>query len=407
MSLSNLQETLDLSILKRRVSPQAKCSENIWFLGQPLFDSGFSSYIYIYIFLPNYTAYKCTIQIVSVSNPLRLSGMAISSSFRLFSAKIPQSLHLPYLSLSKTLISSTSILPRFSFFRPISISFQRVPTKPSSSSSSPSLTSASLQPIEDLPPKLQEIVKLFQAVEEPKAKYQQLLFYGKNLTPLDAQYKTTENKVQGCVSQVWVRAYLDSDKNVVFEADSDSVLTKGLAALLVQGLSGRPVEEVVRVSPDFVVLLGLQQSLTPSRNNGFLNMLKLMQKKALELYIEAKRSSELTGVEDPKVGVAGTGETGLSSERALSPIELLVEDISYQHAGHAGVRGSDGETHFNLKVVSEEFEGKSLVKRHRVVYDLLQEELQNGLHALSIVAKTPSEVSEIKSRQGNQLGNLC
>ncbi|KAJ9672555.1 hypothetical protein PVL29_025963 [Vitis rotundifolia] len=376
--------------------------------------------------------------------------MAISSSFRLFSAKIPQSLHLPYLSLSKTLISSTPILPRFSFFRPISISFQRLPTKPSSSSSPPSLTSASLQPIEDLPPKLQEIVKLFQAVEEPKAKYQQLLFYGKNLTPLDAQYKTTENKVQGCVSQVWVRAYLDSDKNVVFEADSDSVLTKGLAALLVQGLSGRPVEEVVRVSPDFVVLLGLQQSLTPSRNNGFLNMLKLMQKKALELYIEAERSSELTGVEDPKVGVAGTSETGLNSnvekpirssnlsskiggiedsdarlssevsgrdsnlgggatsetalgsrggrikeilERALSPIELLVEDISYQHAGHAGVRGSDGETHFNLKVVSEEFEGKSLVKRHRVIYDLLQEELQNGLHALSIVAKTPSEVS--------------
>lgn len=50
------------------------------------------------------------------------------------------------------------------------------------------------------------------------------------------------------------------DKNVFFEADSDSVLTKGLAALLVQGLSGRPVDEIVRVSPDFVVLLGLQQS---------------------------------------------------------------------------------------------------------------------------------------------------
>lgn len=109
------------------------------------------------------------------------------------------------------------------------------------------------------------------------------MFYGKNLKPLDTQYKTSENKVQGCVSQVWVRAYFDSEKNVVFEADSDSVLTKGLAALLVQGLSGRPVEEILKVSPDFAVLLGLQQSLTPSRNNGFLNMLKLMQKKALIL----------------------------------------------------------------------------------------------------------------------------
>jgi stress-induced morphogen len=81
-------------------------------------------------------------------------------------------------------------------------------------------------------------------------------------------------------------------------------------------------------------------------------------------------------------------------QRELSPIELQVEDISYQHAGHAGVRGSgDGETHFNVKVVSNEFEGKSLIKRHRLIYDLLQEELQSGLHALSIVAKTPSEVS--------------
>lgn len=79
-------------------------------------------------------------------------------------------------------------------------------------------------------------------------------------------------------------------------------------------------------------------------------------------------------------------------EKELRPVELEVEDISYQHAGHAGIRGSDGETHFNLKVVSEEFEGKSLVKRHRMIYGLLQDELQNGLHALSIVAKTPSEV---------------
>lgn len=81
-------------------------------------------------------------------------------------------------------------------------------------------------------------------------------------------------------------------------------------------------------------------------------------------------------------------------EKELDPVELKIEDVSYQHAGHAGAKGSDGETHFNLKVVSEVFEGKSLVKRHRLIYNLLQEELQSGLHALSIVAKTPSEVSE-------------
>lgn len=214
---------------------------------------------------------------------------------------------------------------------------------------------------------------------------------------------------------------------MIFEADSDSVLTKGLAALLVQGLSGGPVEEIVRVSPDFAVLLGLQQSLTPSRNNGFLNMLKLMQKKALQLYVEAERadnsSTESSGtksVENSKLETNGDGrnvelessETDKDSkeelvngivlgsrgrrikerlEKELRAVALEIEDISYQHARHSGVKGSDGETHFNVKVVSEEFEGKSLVKRHRMIYSLLQDELQSGLHALSIVANTPSE----------------
>ncbi|KAG5570411.1 hypothetical protein H5410_060177 [Solanum commersonii] len=354
------------------------------------------------------------------------------------STKIPHPLlHHPNSPYPKSSKSSFlySTPPKLTFFR--SITIERISTKsvsatPAAAGAASESSSSSLQPIEELPPKLQEIVKLFQAVEQPKAKYEQLLFYGKNLKPLDTQYKTSENKVQGCVSQVWVRAYFDSEKNVVFEADSDSVLTKGLAALLVQGLSGRPVEEILKVSPDFAVLLGLQQSLTPSRNNGFLNMLKLMQKKALQLYVEAEKgaanlgqseisnasSTEFHGVNgngnvesivspevsgnNVAVGASDDGVLGSRGmrikeklEKELRPVELEVEDISYQHTGHAGIRGSDGETHFNLKVVSKEFEGKSLVKRHRMIYGLLQDELQNGLHALSIVANTPSEVGSI------------
>lgn len=227
--------------------------------------------------------------------------------------------------------------------------------------------------------------------------------------------------MEGCVSQVWVRAFFDEERNVVYEADSDSVLTKGLAALLVNGLSGRPVTEILRVTPDFAVLLGLQQSLTPSRNNGFLNMLKLMQKKALSLEVKAEEGSSESTTDEASVVEVGLdseppsvvevedtesvskivalGSRGMrireKLEKELTPDELEVEDVSYQHAGHAAVRGSagdDGETHFNLRVVSDAFQGKSLVKRHRMVYDLLQEELQSGLHALSIVAKTPAEV---------------
>ncbi|KAL3646264.1 SufE-like protein 1, chloroplastic/mitochondrial [Castilleja foliolosa] len=336
------------------------------------------------------------------------------------SNQIPHSLllhHLttPFLKFSKTLLSP----PKLLLSKPIT--FQSLSTKKPIFS----VSSISLQPVEELTPKLQEIVKLFQGVQEPKAKYEQLLFYGRNLNPLESQFKTSENKVQGCVSQVWVRAYLDNDRNVIFETDSDSVLTKGLAALLVQGLSGRPVEEIVRVSPDFVVLLGLQQSLTPSRNNGFLNMLKLMQKKALQLYVDAEKGDESigdvaetvppensnlvsnvdNGVKSSETGndlEKGLGDESILGDRGmrirkilgkeLNPVELEIEDVSYQHAGHAGVRGSDGETHFNVKVVSQEFEGKSLVKRHRLIYGLLQDELQSGLHALSITAKTPAEI---------------
>ncbi|KAH7864170.1 hypothetical protein Vadar_026568 [Vaccinium darrowii] len=121
--------------------------------------------------------------------------------------------------LFKTLILSFPPIPQTLSFSK-SISIRNLPTKPHASPPPPPPPS-SLQPI----PKLQEIVNLFQGVQEPKAKYEQLLFYGKNLKPLETQFKTSENKVQGCVSQIWVQAYLDLDKNVVFEADSNSDFT--------------------------------------------------------------------------------------------------------------------------------------------------------------------------------------
>ncbi|CAL9226933.1 unnamed protein product [Arabidopsis halleri] len=363
-----------------------------------------------------------------------ISSSCCASSLRLipFKRTLFSSIHYP----AKTLILRPLKPSEIPSFRRTIITFQKISTgivPPPSASSSPS-SSGDLQPIEELPPKLQEIVKLFQSVQEPKAKYEQLLFYGKNLKPLDSQFKTRENKVEGCVSQVWVRAFFDEQRNVVYEADSDSLLTKGLAALLVQGLSGRPVPEILRISPDFALLLGLQQSLTPSRSNGFLNMLKLMQKKALHLEVkgvedstsessfvstpEAKDEASVPEVDSEskpglvedlgteKIDDTDSGSNGVALgsrgmrirerlEEELNPVELEVEDVSYQHAGHAAVRGSagdDGETHFNLRIVSDVFQGKSLVKRHRLIYDLLQEELKSGLHALSIVAKTPAEV---------------
>jgi hypothetical protein len=85
--------------------------------------------------------------------------------------------------------------------------------------------------------------------------------------------------------QVWVVPELRDDGKIYWTADSDSQLTKGLAALLVLGLSGCSPAEILSVQPGFIEMLGLKQSLTPSRNNGFLNMFLKMQKLTLGLVV--------------------------------------------------------------------------------------------------------------------------
>ncbi|KAH6777026.1 chloroplast sulfur E [Perilla frutescens var. hirtella] len=115
----------------------------------------------------------------------------------------------PFSSKYPTLIGSIFFLqfPKFFFLPPIYDQENKL-EKPHFILSSPSV---SQQPIEELPPKLQEIIKLFDGVQESKANYEQLLFYGRNLNPLDSQYKMIENKFRAefRISQVWVRAYLD------------------------------------------------------------------------------------------------------------------------------------------------------------------------------------------------------
>jgi sulfur transfer protein SufE len=96
---------------------------------------------------------------------------------------------------------------------------------------------------------------------------------------------------------VWVKPELREDGKVYWRADSDSQLTKGLAALLVLGLSGCTPAEILSLQPTFIEMLGLKQSLTPSRNNGFLNMFLKMQKLTLGMVAGAAGSS--AGAQQP------------------------------------------------------------------------------------------------------------
>ncbi|CAL8468621.1 g8161 [Coccomyxa elongata] len=204
----------------------------------------------------------------------------------------------------------------------------------------------------ELPAELKKIVDLFNMVPDPKLKYQQLLAYGKKLPPMPAEDHTDDNKVRGCVSQVWVKPEL-RDGKVYWQADSDSVLTKGLAALLVQGLSGSTLQEVASLSPDWISEMGLQQSLTPSRNNGFLNMFALMRQKAAEL-------------SHAQQGKGESASAGPSSEEV---------DTSATNGSNAGKQS-----------------GSTPDGSRKPVYEILKEELAGPVHALSLDTKSPQEV---------------
>ena len=136
------------------------------------------------------------------------------------------------------------------------------------------------------PAQLDKIVKRFARISEPKRRYEQLLWYAKKLESFPSEGKLPENKVPGCVSQVYITASLEDGK-VAFQGDSDAQITKGLLAMLIAALGGLSPADVLELTPDFIKETQLDVSLTPSRANGFYNIFKTMQKKVLLLLNDA------------------------------------------------------------------------------------------------------------------------
>ncbi len=132
----------------------------------------------------------------------------------------------------------------------------------------------------EIPENLGRIVQRFQRHSDVKKRYEQLLWYAKKLPPLEEADKVPENKVPGCVSQVYVTATLEEGK-LFFKGDSEAQIVKGLLGLLVEGLSGLSPETIIKLSPDFIQDTGLNVNLTPSRANGFYNIFQTMKNQAL------------------------------------------------------------------------------------------------------------------------------
>ena len=124
-----------------------------------------------------------------------------------------------------------------------------------------------------------KLVKKLKNAEDPKRKYEFILWLGKKLKVPNNSILIPENKVQGCVSEVFVKASFQEGK-LYWEGYSDALITKGLLAFLINGMNELTPKEVVNINNKFIEDTGLKASLTPSRSNGFLNILLKMQSQA-------------------------------------------------------------------------------------------------------------------------------
>jgi len=127
--------------------------------------------------------------------------------------------------------------------------------------------------------KLNLIIDKLKSTDDPKRKYEYILWLGKKLSEPKDSLLVPDNKVKGCVSEVYVRANL-IDGKLYWEGYSDALITKGLLSFLIEGLEGLSPDEVMNLNQNFIEDTGLKSSLTPSRSNGFLNILLKMKSQA-------------------------------------------------------------------------------------------------------------------------------
>lgn len=125
-----------------------------------------------------------------------------------------------------------------------------------------------------------EVIEEFSDFDDWMDKYQLLIDLGNEQEPLDEKYKTEQNLIDGCQSRVWLQADME-DGNVVFQAESDALIVKGIIALLIKVVSGHTPDEILNSDLYFIEKIGLKEHLSPTRSNGLLAMVKQMRMYAL------------------------------------------------------------------------------------------------------------------------------
>ena len=121
-----------------------------------------------------------------------------------------------------------------------------------------------------------QIISEFSMFDEWLDKYNYLIELGRTLPLIDDLYRTDQYLITGCQSKVWLHAAL-VDGKVIFTADSDAIITKGIVCLLIRVLSGQTPDDILQAKLEFVDHIGLQEHLSPTRSNGLLSMVKQMK----------------------------------------------------------------------------------------------------------------------------------
>jgi sulfur transfer protein SufE/stress-induced morphogen len=226
-----------------------------------------------------------------------------------------------------------------------------------------------------LPPPLAKLVAALAGLPDDKYRYKQLLHWGETAPALDAALKVDANKVPGCLSTVHVSVVAVGDGTVSLAGDSDAQLTKGLVVLLVKGLDGATPAEIAAVDPSFIKDARVAASMTPGRNNGFVNMLAVIKRKAAALEAGNGAAPPPPPPQDADLGpVAAEVRDRLS---ALKPSAVAVVDAS------------DGaEAALTVTVVADCFAGLAPEKRDALVRAVLGDAA--GSADLEICAETPA-----------------
>lgn len=134
-----------------------------------------------------------------------------------------------------------------------------------------------MNPIEEIQ---KEIIDEFAMFDDWMQRYEYMIELGKSLPLIEERYKTDDNLIKGCQSKVWVHAEMQEDK-LVFTADSDAIITKGIVAILIRVFSNQKPQHIIEADTDFIDEIGLKEHLSPTRANGLVSMVKQIKMYAI------------------------------------------------------------------------------------------------------------------------------